>query len=207
MSFISSLFGPPRAFETACECGYDGRTTLKLKAESDCTEPGIGNHYKYPAFRDLPDENDADDRYYDFSGGVGMPRRHWCFYAQVKEAGCWMGHRMRVMLETRFGEILPLAFHLEGADTPQYFQWSDLKKEKSTMCILYPYIRNFMDGTQGIRQENPNTVMVFPASQNVLREEVNKIIQALGNPGKCSVCNEIGAKKCSNCKVCHVVSE
>ena len=202
MEFASGWpFAQQPAFENSCACGYDGRSS-SVDSESDCIVQGLENHYNYPSFRDLPHEYDADDRYYDFSGGIGRPLRHWCCYGEVKEA-VFFG-RMRVHLETRFGEQVPVMFHLEGAVTPTYFQWSDIKENQSTMCILRPYAHDFMDMTRGIRQESPNTVMVFPATQVVLCQEVDRLTRALSSIGTCIICNKDGAKKCSKCKVLYM---
>jgi len=89
-------------------------------------------------------------------------------------------------------------FYLEKNTTPTFFKWSDLRLG-STMCIFYAKRHQFMDFTEGIRQENADTVMVFPVS---LKELIKVCDQIGNNPSTCFGCNQKmkDLKLCSRCK-------
>jgi hypothetical protein len=164
-----------------CGCGH--------KEADRCDEIGLGNHRSFPPFAYLPDENDIDDDYYHQveESSSYSPSRYWVLAGQIVEnRTAWI--RPRVLLETRFGEQVLVNFHLEDSDTPTFFGWPDLVVG-STMCIMYPNSRTFMDMNQGIRQEYSKSVMIFPASLETLTRECENL-----HYGKDETAN-----KCFNC--------
>merc|ERR1719362_132525 len=189
--------GPPKALKERCPRGFDGTKIVK------CTEEGMHNHRFFPAFRDLPNENDVDEHFYDFSSGVGTPRFHWCLVGDVVEVTSFM--RVRTQLKTRFGEEVVAHFHLDKRTGPAFFDWSAIKPGESCMCILYAVIHNFMDMTQGLRVENPTSVMVFPVTQDVLCEEVHRISRTAGKNTACSFCGKKSDSALPACSLCKVM--
>ena len=66
-----------------------------------------------------------------------------------------------------------------------------------------------MDFTEGIRQENADTVMVFPAKLQVLTEQVDKIIDYNANRQVCFCCGvkSENLKRCSKCQEAYYCSK
>ena len=108
--------------------------------------------------------------------------------------------RPRVLLTTKLGEIYLVSFHLYNRYTPSFFKWNNLKPG-STMYILYPKPHQFLDLSEGIRQENTGTIMVFPASQEMLTQEYCFV--ADDSPSLCFGCGQQKEqlKRCSKCKL------
>ena len=110
--------------------------------------------------------------------------------------------RPRVLLATRFGETFPVHFYLENSTSPSFFEFGSLMPG-NTMCIFYPKRHQFMDLTTGIRQENPDTVMVFPTSQEILEQECCFLADYSIVPN-CFGCGrqvKQQLKRCSSCKL------
>ena len=99
-------------------------------------------------------------------------------------------------VRTRFGEEVVVHFYLdEQGAAPAFFDWSQLRPGH-TMCILYPHIRNFMDMTRGVRQEDARSVMVFlPADFATLRNIVQQDwIDAMMAEQRSAAVREMAAK-------------
>lgn len=186
------------SLQQPCICGHG--------KGQQCTERNLKNHQHFSAFAYLQDVNDVDDDYYqESSRGCYNPSRHWALIGEIKEIN--MSLRPRVLLTTRFGETFPVHFYLENSTSPSCFEWDSLKPD-NTMCIFYPKRHQFMDLTTGIRQENPDTVMVFPTSQEILEQECcfladhNTVPTCFG----CGQQAEQQLKRCSTCKLAYYCS-
>lgn len=180
-------YRPPR-LPKECSCG-------NTSSKNWCTGTGLCNHIHFPPFAYLPEENNIDEHFYgpdDDSGCMYSPIRHWALVGEIVETSFWL--RPRVTIETRFGERVLVNFHLEGATKPTFFDWTALKTH-SQVCvvILYAVNRTFMDMNQGVRQENPDSIMVFPASLSELTKEVDGYAQAHRHK------NEYGGPICFHC--------
>lgn len=154
--------------EISCSCGA-GSSPRSFFSEHNafsrpCPNGGLKNHRSFPPFADIPDDNELDEEYFGFDGIAYSQTRHWCIFGEIVDVITFV--RPRVILKTRFGEEVGVHFHLH-CDSPDFFDWSDLKIG-STMGILYPYSHQFMDMSVGIRQEDSDTVMVFPSSLDSL---------------------------------------
>ena len=141
LGFVSATPVP-----VACGCGYD-----RSEHRPVCSEAGLHNHHNFPPFLDLPDENDADDDYYRETMGMFEPRRHWCLVGQVEQAEQVL--RVRVQARSRFGERFMVHFHSDEDEggTPKFFDLTALRPGASTICVLYPYQKQPLGGTVGIR--------------------------------------------------------
>lgn len=193
------MFGWGRPeLERECGCGSTH--------SSICNQVGLGNHFNFPAFAYLPEENDIDEAYYRLVPGTYSysPRRHWVFVGEIcEDRSDFIRHR--VLLETKFGETVHVNFHLDDQPDPAFFRWSDLKVGR-TMMVMYPYSRTFMDMNRGIRLEYSKTIMVFPAPLTRLSEICERIHQAQdSNSRRCFGCGkdamECGQalQRCSRC--------
>jgi len=190
-SSVLDVSGPMmwnRRVPIACECGYN-------RSQQDrhvCPKTGLHNHWNFPPFLDLPEENDISLDFYEENSltGIYNPKQHWCLIAEVEDVMIFC--RVRVQARTRYGERFTVHFHLDQDEGGQlkFCNYSALIGGKSTLCILYAHQHKFMDFTTGIRQESCYTVKVFPARLQELTDEVDKIIAVLSEPNKCVVCKK-----------------
>ena len=176
-----------------------------------CEELGLNNHINFSPFAYLQDEDDIDNGYYAAAkeGNYYSPIRHWAIVGQIKSFPSIhpaLRFRPRVQLVTRYGEVVPTHFYLEDSTTPSFFDRKHLI-EGNTMIILYPKRHQFRDFTVGIRQENANTVMIFPVSHEVLTQEYDLLIDQ--NPVCCFNCRQRfeQLKRCSRCQLAHYCSQ
>ena len=114
--------------------------------------------------------------------------------------------RPRALIETLYGERLMVHFHLESASEPTFFHWDDLKP-RSSLLVLYPENRTFLDMKQGIRQEDAGTVMVFPVDVEALNQEVSALVRAHQSTKKCCFfCEKVADRRVAlkRCTGCHI---
>ena len=156
-----SCFRDDSPLQRPCTCG-------KGKGEQ-CIELGLMNHRNFSPFAYLQeDANDVDDDYYhETAPGQIHPARHWALIGEIKECD-FECIPPKISLRTRFGETFFVHFHLKL--TSLLFKWDNFKPD-STMCIFYPKRHQFPDLTEGIQQKDAETVMVFPAPQEILTQE------------------------------------
>eukprot|EP00397_Hematodinium_sp_SG-2012_P012407 GEMP01012576.1.p1 GENE.GEMP01012576.1~~GEMP01012576.1.p1 ORF type:complete len:599 (+),score=98.08 GEMP01012576.1:54-1850(+) len=184
--------------------GASGTSRLSCKHGKPCNRAGLRCHHNFPSFANLPGENEVRFDYYtEHRGSRLLPSRHWCLVGEVEHVV--YGIRWRVQIKTRFGERVIVHFHLDLEDEeskkPRFFGWSDIK-QGTTLCILYAQVHDFLDMTQGIRQEYDSGVMVFPASQDMLADEIDTILATVAAPQECVICHQqCLARKCGTCKV------
>jgi len=187
------LFGGRPRLPRECSCGNT--------QDERCNEAGLLNHHNYPPFAYLQDENDIDLRYYgqDDTEFMYSPIRHWALVGEIVDINFFI--RPRVTIQTRFGEKVLVNFHLEDANKPTFFDWTDLQRG-ACLIIFYAKKRTFLDMNQGVRQESPDSVMLFPAG---FRDLVNEV-QGYSNPNSCSYCGkpETTDHKLCRCKLCRV---
>ena len=210
-----------------CKCGDTSSET--------CTQIGLRNHRNFPPFAYLvryvvcsmnekllyqsthhvsllvhviapptylkPDENDVDETYYALDEGMYSPTRHWLIIGEIVDLNFFI--RPRATIETQYGERVLVNFHLD-TPRPKFFNWEDLKL-KHTLAIFYPSSRTFMDMNQGIRQESPDTAMVFPCSLDNLASEFEGYLSLVNGAKACFKCGKMESDdhkllKCSRCK-------
>lgn len=113
----------------------------------------------FPAFDGLPDENSIDLDYYTSGDGFRyIPRKHWCFFAEVVE----VSHFLRLILLVRdvAGQEVSVHFYTAGRGMEQSI--SNVQPG-NTIAILYAHQHAFMDLSTGIRQEEVDTIRVNSA--------------------------------------------
>jgi hypothetical protein len=107
------------------------------------------NDEKFPIFAGLPGENDINLTFYDAADGFSyMPRKHWCFLAEIIDIESLF--RVKLIVQDKAGATVPVAFHTDGRGTE--FAPSQLRSGY-TVAILYAHRHSFLDLTIGIRQE------------------------------------------------------
>ena len=83
-----------------------------------------------------------------------------------------------------------------------------------TVCLLNVHYKNFMDGSMGIRFEDDDTLMTFPAPLKEVMDEARKVAHNLLNrdanqPYTCHECGKTGSDeapvkmRCSACNLCY----
>lgn len=195
---MDPFFFPPPSLPKPCRCGNT--------RESSCSETGLRNHWNFPPFAYLPEQNDIDETYYGNNEGdySWSPVRHWGLVGEIVDTVHFIRHRARI--ETHFGETVQVNFHIDDDADPTYFQWSDLEI-KSTLCILYPVRRTFLDMNEGLRQESATSVMVFPVTLEALTQDIQAHVRArLSQTQCCFFCGSPPAegqklKACNRCKI------
>ncbi|XP_021346901.1 uncharacterized protein LOC110446199 [Mizuhopecten yessoensis] len=65
-----------------------------------------------------------------------------------------------IYLQDKDGDEVCVGFYFERDEPRPYFRWSDVVPGRY-LCIADPYIHQFLDGSVGIRVDDPSTVRVF----------------------------------------------
>lgn len=112
----------------------------------------------FPAFRDIPGENEWDDRYYNevTDDPASSYKKNWCLIGEIIEANTLI--RPRLVVRDRTGATFVVALYLDnGADAARI-----LSKFKTgyTVALMHPLGHFFMDGTVGVRTEEEDEITV-----------------------------------------------
>ncbi|CAE8646609.1 unnamed protein product [Polarella glacialis] len=158
----------------------------------ECT--GLHSVIDFPPFTGIPDENDTSHRYYLAESGCHVDiTRHWCLLGEIKDVS--MSLRPRIAAKDKSGRSFRTHAHIK--DRSSTLKLDDMKVG-NTLAFMCPEMHSFMDGTVGIRQENPDTAYIFRAGLGQLVAEGDKI---LANPQRCYGCGAAASKKCFRCGV------
>jgi hypothetical protein len=111
----------------------------------------------FPGFTDLPDENDADQEFYERSNiGTYRPRRHWCFFGEIVDFASLF--RLQMEIKDIDGTTIPLYFYTDSRGS----KLAPGQVQKGyTVAILYAERHAFMFCEPGIRHEDPQTIKVL----------------------------------------------
>jgi hypothetical protein len=111
----------------------------------------------FPGFTDLPDENDADQEFYERSNiGTYRPRRHWCFFGEIVDFASLL--RLQMEIKDIDGTTIPLYFYTDSRGS----ELAPGQVQKGyTVAILYAERHAFMFCEPGIRHEDPQTIKVL----------------------------------------------
>ena len=118
---------------------------------------------------DLPDYDSPWGIYYKLRHSVLAPTMHWCFLTEVIEVQLFF--RPNVLVRTASGKKLMVHFYHENNEKPTTFQWTQLVPG-STLAILYAQSKCMLDLTEGIRQEDLDSVFVFKAPLSQVTEAI-----------------------------------
>lgn len=193
-------------------------------------EDFLQNTFHFPSFRDLPHENDLDERYWQCDHyGVYVPACTWFFMAEITNDECSQSAFLRnqVRVTDRAGQTdIPIYFYPEGGS----FDFKLLKKG-STILVVNGQKHDFLDLSIGLRIEELDTVSVAPCSMDQLLT-LSKTYHA-NKDTKCWWCGKEGGegstrssqmtltgaqsssgassaeelKKCGACRVAHYCSK
>lgn len=160
------------------------------------------NNEAFPIFAGLPEENDINLAFYNTVDGFSyMPRKHWCFLAEIIDIELFI--RTKLIVRDKEGATVPVTFYTDGKGTE--FAPSQLQPGY-TVAILYAQKHSFLDLTTGIRQEEICGIKVIPAALTDLLRLNDRIHQySLELDGKraCHGCDEkkTSLQKCSKCSL------
>ena len=192
-----------------CDCGY---VPNGFSSHDKCPiKLALHNHISFPSFELMTELDDPSTIYYNMDYICG-PKRHWAAILQIKNNISFM--RPGIIGVNQFGEEVLVHFYHDKDEIPMTFSWDDLR-EDYTLAILYPEKKTFMDGTQGIREENLDFCFVFKANLDDLREEAQKLLNDFDGKSKdayessCFTCGvkKVSMNQCSKCKLAKYCSK
>ena len=110
----------------------------------------------FPAFNELPDENDIDPDFYESSNkGYYRQEYHWCFLGEIVDSVSL--HHLEMEIKDVSGGKIPLHFYTDGRGselTPAQAQ------RGNTVAIPFAKRHVFKFGEPGIRHEDPRMIKV-----------------------------------------------
>jgi hypothetical protein len=163
----------------------------------------LRNNITFPAFSDLPNENDVDPTYYDEGPYRFSPRRHWCFLGEIVDS--YGLCRILLRVKDKDGEVVTIGLYTDDrgqALAPHI-------KEGHTVAVLYGEQHGFMDMTVGIRVEEASVIRIIPCSlEQLLKASDDVAARNLSGQSRC--CGSCGKEEntsgnkhlrlCSRCK-------
>jgi hypothetical protein len=163
----------------------------------------LRNDITFPAFSDLPNENDVDSTYYDEVPYRSSPRRHWCFLGEIVDS--YGLCRVLLRVKDKEGQIVTIGLYTD--DRGQAL--APHMKEGHTVAVLYGEQHGFMDMTVGIRVEEPSVIRIIPCSlEQLLKASDDVAARNLSGQSRC--CGSCGKEEntsdnkhlrlCSRCK-------
>ncbi|OAX84947.1 hypothetical protein ACJ72_00672 [Emergomyces africanus] len=159
---------------------------------------GLRSCANFPAFIDLPNENDIGFDFYGRSDNY-QPRRHWCFLGEIVDFTSLtrLGMEVKDVSERK----IPIWFYTYGRGTE--LASAEVKKG-NTIAILYARQHKFLYCEAGIRHENPGLMKIFPSSLSnllALSDKVQQFSIELDGTKPCHGCGKKGTSRqcCSKC--------
>ncbi|KAJ3206168.1 hypothetical protein HDU82_004683 [Entophlyctis luteolus] len=140
----------------------------------------LADALRFPAFNELPFHNIPDDAYQvrsaDPASSAVVPRRHWCFVAEIAAVSFVTRPRVAVLTGLTNPDGSPHTAIVESYSrtAPTTFAWPDLKPG-NTIAILYAARRILDDGSIGIRQDDLSYVYIFRSRASVLHAFSQKL--------------------------------
>ncbi len=124
----------------------------------------LKDKFYFPSFRELMDENELDERYFeeDYRTGIWFHAYTWYFLAEITndDVSQITFLRNRVLVRDRSGrDHIPVAFYPESGS----FDFKTLKKGH-TVCVIQAQQHHFLDLSLGLRIENLDTIRVIPCA-------------------------------------------
>ena len=113
------------------------------------------NERNFPTLISCPHEDSINLDYFNVIADCLYPKRHWCLFAEIVEAGCSL--RPRMIVRDTAGTAFPIAFHLPNNTKPR--AWEDFQPGIS-VAILYPLQHGCKGCTMEIIQEMADGIQV-----------------------------------------------
>lgn len=221
-----------------CKCGYSPLETFysphargidEAKAKKCSCELALRNHITFPSFELMvknegmlvernPDKilTRLSKLYYASKAKKDNfePLRHWATLVQITEdLTSKENDIICCSVYNQFGERFDVHFFPHKGEEPETFKWSQMKPG-STMAILYPEKKPFLNLRWGIKQNDLDTVFIFDTSLKKVQDEAERLLQSadLGpNSKETSECFSCGIKadlsRCASCKLAKYCSK
>jgi hypothetical protein len=110
----------------------------------------------FSTFDELPHDDDVDLRFhYSSNEFYYSPRRHWCLLAEILSVETLL--RLRLMVRDKNGVQFQIAVHTDDRGSEVS---SNLLPPGYIVAIMYAHQHRFLDFTEGIRQEEKQTLRV-----------------------------------------------
>lgn len=152
----------------------------------------------FPSLAQLPTD--------DTEFGEETPEHHWCYMAEITEdkLATHRSFRHWVTVQDRDGASSEVRFYLDEKDI---LDTTHLKKG-NTIFVRYAYFHRFMDGSFGLRIEEPTYVYVVPSTLSSILEAQRSVAQAPGTATRhCLGCQKPSVSRCAKCKQAHYCSK
>ncbi|PMD33565.1 SET domain-containing protein [Hyaloscypha variabilis F] len=160
----------------------------------------LRNRTTFPAFIDLPNENDVDPDFYESSDtGTSRPRRYWCFLGEIMDFATL--HHLEMEIKDVNGGTIPLHFYTGGRGS----ELAPAQVQRGyTVAISYANCHVFVYGEPGIRHEDPEMIKIFPLSLDkllALNDQVHQFSTELDGMRMCHGCGKKAAslQRCAKC--------
>jgi hypothetical protein len=171
--------------------------------EPRTSESLLRNNVTFPAFSDLPHENDVDPTYYDEGPYKFSPRRHWCFLGEIVDS--YGLFRVLLRVKDKDGQVVTIGLYTDDrgrALAPHI-------KEGHTVVVLYGEQHSFLDMTVGIRVEEASIIRIIPCSlEQLLKASDDVAVRNFNGQSRC--CGSCGKEEntsgntrlrlCTRCK-------
>ncbi|KAF9182760.1 hypothetical protein BGZ51_008587 [Haplosporangium sp. Z 767] len=145
----------------------------------------------FPAFKDLPSEYDINLAFYRERNGALIPIIHWCFMAEIVDDSLVRFLRHRLVVKDRDGTCIPIFFYLDEGVTIDARHF----KTGNTIFVRYAIQHAFMDGSIGIRVEDPDIVYAVPYSLSAIIDAHRTVTSNV-----CNKCQKKATLRCAKCK-------
>jgi hypothetical protein len=193
-----------------CNCGYDPfvcSNYMDRKQDKCSVKLALRNHLTFPSFEMMSEYDDPSMLYYEMGGMGFQPARHWATLIEITHDLTFA--RPGCCGLNQFGERISVHFYHDNDEKPVSFKWSQLKPG-NTLAIMYPEKKQFLDGTEGIREESLDSCYIFNSSLKNVQDEAQRLMHAADVEANVNVkespeCFGCGLKKeklmqCSACK-------
>ncbi|KAG0266579.1 hypothetical protein BG011_001768 [Mortierella polycephala] len=147
----------------------------------------------FPAYNELPFDCYVNLAFYHERNGILTPAFHWCFMAEIMDDTFAQTSFLRHRLEAkdRDGARMPILFYLDRGVTLDTTHF----KTGNTIFVRYAEQHAFMDGSNGLRIENPSSFYVVPYSLSAIVEAHRRVTSNV-----CNKCQKKATLRCAKCK-------
>ena len=194
--------------KSLCACSYDPHSHTN-ETDTCSVKLALRNHVSFPSFAMMTEYEDPSLLYYEMTSGCFRPCRHWATLIEIERDISFV--RPGCIGWNQFGERICVHFYHEEGDEPKPFNFNKLKAG-NTLAILYPSKKQFMDMTEGIRQEVLNSCFIFEGPLKLVQDEAQKLLNdadietplpgASKQTPACFGCGSSEGKTLSRCSAC-----
>ncbi|KAM0553375.1 hypothetical protein ACHAPJ_007389 [Fusarium lateritium] len=172
----------------------------RAQRPNDLELADLRNQADFPAFSDLPSENDLSLNFYQTTGGhFYQPSKHWAFLGEIVNIEAFF--RLRLIVKDRDGHQFPIAFYTDSRGREI---GPSMLRVGHTVVVLYGEQHGFLDLSVGIRHEEQKALKVFPVSLDdlmLLSDKVQTYSVLADGKRTCHGCNKESASLMKTAKL------